>query len=230
MVTPRERKRADRVYLARQKVLQNRIKFKRNRLRKINQALKGKLRPATRQRLLAEKQQLVSDIGALISESKGLTGEFQDLTAPFESEPGSPFAAVDMQSALASLTPGSEDDVAAARERQRIAAGGLAYAQDAFGQGLTDAATVTEWANNLKQANDALESLTGAASQAADLAAAIKELKESIDKQNAWADSVSAIGMTTAMKALGDGFSGQIAGYAGQRARSAGDGETGARY
>jgi hypothetical protein len=65
---------------------------------------------------------------------------------------------------------------------------------------------------------------------AADLAQAILELKESIDRQNAFAESVAGIGQREALKAFTDVISGQIGGYVGQRARSAGDGTTAARY
>lgn len=160
VVTRKERRQADRAYLARAKVLNQRIAQKKARLRKIARALKGKLTPGTRTRLLREQATLISDIGGDMSALKGLTQEFQDLVAPFESEPDSPFAGVDMRSALASLTADPADDIAAAQERVGIAAGGLAVAQQ-YG----DVGAITQWANDLKSAKDALDGLTGAVNE-----------------------------------------------------------------
>lgn len=64
----------------------------------------------------------------------------------------------------------------------------------------------------------------------ADLVQAVRELKESIDRQNQFAESVAGIAQKTAIKALSDVISGQIGGQVGQRDRSAGDGVTAARY
>jgi hypothetical protein len=84
VVTDRERRIADTAYLARARVLNRQIGGKQRRLRKINRALRGKLRPATRRRLLSEKATLVRDIGSLKGDVRALTGEFQDIVAPFD--------------------------------------------------------------------------------------------------------------------------------------------------
>lgn len=64
---------------------------------------------------------------------------------------------------------------------------------------------------------------------AVDLAGEIRALRESIDRQTRFAESVAGIGQATALKAFSDVISGQIGVVAGQRGRSAGDGVTGYR-
>lgn len=162
-VTPGERRRADRAYLSRAKVLNDRIRQRRRRLRKINRALAGKLRPGTRRRLLQEKQGLVSEIGSVEGELRSLTGEFRELVAPFDT------------------------------------GGDVGGTTDPVGQ------------------------------DAGDLAGEIRALRESIDRQTRFAESVAGLGQATALKAFSDVISGQIGVVAGQRGRSAGDGVTGYR-
>jgi hypothetical protein len=88
VVTARERRRAERAYMARAKVFNDRIKRRRRRLAKVNRALRGKLTKATRRRLLAEKGQLVRDINSDISSLKSLTVDFRDRTTPEPADVG----------------------------------------------------------------------------------------------------------------------------------------------
>jgi TP901 family phage tail tape measure protein len=84
VITPKERKRAENAYLARAEVLNKQVARHKRRLRKINRALRGRLRPATRRRLLTEKAQKIRDIQSLQGNIRALTGEFQDIVAPFD--------------------------------------------------------------------------------------------------------------------------------------------------
>ncbi len=56
------------------------------RLGKINRALKGKLKPADRKRLLAERTQLLQERGTLHSERTGLDTKLKELYAPPETQ------------------------------------------------------------------------------------------------------------------------------------------------
>lgn len=158
-VTRRERRRAERSYMQRAKVLNARARAKRKRLRQINRELKGKLRPATRQRLLQEKAQLVSDIGQIHSDLRQITYSYRDQVAPFEAEVVEPPTPMDFASrdlALAQLTPGTADDLAALTAQHAIAGSAL---QAAFAT--PDPRDDIEAANNLKSLRDAISSLTG---------------------------------------------------------------------
>jgi hypothetical protein len=178
------RRQIDRAYRARAKVFNQRIKQKRSRLAKINNALRGRLTRATRQRLLAEKATLVRDINTDIGSLKQLTTDFQervnpDLGASEAGDAPSPFVGVDMQSALARLTPGTEDDLAALRTREGIAAGGLALAT-----AYQSPEAITEWANELASTREAIEGLTGEMAETRRFEAEKMQLeKELVDNQ-----------------------------------------------
>jgi hypothetical protein len=128
-------------------------------------------------------------------------------------------------SALAGLTETTADDIAAAEAEARFWETWLPVAQ-ANGDPV---ATATA-AQGLRGARDLLADLRATSSGQANLAEEIRALREAIEHQTRQADSVAGIGQKTALKAFADVISGQIGGMAGQRARSAGDGVTAARY
>lgn len=67
-------------------LLGQRAKAIRARLRKINRALKGKLRPSTRRRLLAEQASLLQELGSVKGESRGIGEQLVDLATPGDGE------------------------------------------------------------------------------------------------------------------------------------------------
>jgi hypothetical protein len=160
------RRQLDRAYRARAKVFNQRIKQKRSRLAKINNALRGRLTRSTRQRLLAEKATLVRDINSDIGSLKSLTTEFQERVGgggvTGDAESGlTGLEGNDMAQALARLTPGTEDDLAALRAREWHAGVALAMNQQSG-----NVEGITEWANELASTREAIESLTGAMAEA----------------------------------------------------------------
>jgi hypothetical protein len=160
------RRQLDRAYRARAKVFNQRIKQKRTRLARINRALRGRLTRSTRQRLLAEKATLVRDINSDIGSLKSLTTEFQERVGgggvTGDAESGlTGLEGNDMAQALARLTPGTEDDLAALRAREWHAGVALAMNQQSG-----NVEGITEWANELASTREAIESLTGAMAEA----------------------------------------------------------------
>jgi hypothetical protein len=173
-VTKRERRQADRAYRMRQKVLNERIKKARARIKVIRKELRKKLRPATRDRLLRELDAQLGNVRGWISESKTLTTDFQSMVTPEEGEAPNPLQPNDVAMALAGLTPGTDDDLAVLREREGIAGAGLALAT-----AYQSPEAIIQWAGELKSTRDAIESLTGAMAEANRLA----EERDAINKQ-----------------------------------------------
>jgi TP901 family phage tail tape measure protein len=179
----------ERAYKRQQKLLNEQLKRKQARLKKINQALRGKLRPATRRRLLAEKAQLAGEIGGLRRDRASLRAEFRERTAAPEVDPSvDPVGAyiteahrpgmeqIEMQAALAGLTPGTEDDLAAAQARVASLETQLGGAMQ-FGAAPT---TIAELANNLKSARDAVESLAGELEQQRQIQEEQRQIQEQL--------------------------------------------------
>jgi biotin carboxyl carrier protein len=185
-VTKRERRQADRAYRMRQKVLQERIKKARRRIQVIRKELRKKLRPATRQRLLAELSTLTGNVQGWISESKTLTTDFQSMVTP-DTETGlTGLEGNDMQQALARLTPGTGDDLAALRGREYHAAVALAMNQQSG-----NVEGITQWANELASTREAIESLTGAMADAARIEAEKMQLQKDILAQQTRTNNIA---------------------------------------
>ncbi|HYI79999.1 MAG TPA: phage tail tape measure protein [Thermoleophilaceae bacterium] len=165
---------------ARIKLLQEQQAKKRKRLAKINKALKGKLTPAARQRLLQERSTLLSDMASMPGEAtstlESLAGagakqqRLQKAAKSFgigapvpETSPAQQRAQLAWEQAQG--TPGKADDRAAAKTQVDLARVALQAAQKSG-----DLGELIEATQNLNQATENLESLTPKATDYMDAA------------------------------------------------------------
>lgn len=114
---------------------------------------------------------------------------------------------VDADVALAALTPGAADDVRAITRKIHIDRRAL---HSAIASGNDKA--IAEWAGNLKSDLDTRTELRGGDTQA-NLLAALKELKASIDENTHTYRTAEGISQREAVRALSDMISGQLGGF-----------------
>jgi Lysozyme like domain len=152
------------------RALQKERRIKKRRLRKINRTLRRRIKKATRARLLGEKAQLITEIaeiadlireysgkGVIGDDGGGADGGAAGGDGGAAGDGDAPTAAdfIDADLALAGLTPGSEDDLAALRALEDLREDELAAAL-----ATPDPRDDIEAANNLKSVRDAIEQLT----------------------------------------------------------------------
>ena len=121
---------------------------------------------------------------------------------------------LDAQVAMAALTPGTEDDIAAAQSVLEFAQGqymtALAGMDPRVGGG--DPREVARTAQALKQAQDTVKALTENTDATAKLAEALKGVQDELKRQTDFAQSVQATETFQLKKYLADVLSGQIGG------------------
>lgn len=136
------------------------------------------------------------------------------------------YTMLDADEALAALTPGTGDDLAAINRKIRIDQHQFRQAKKAHNN-----AAITEWAGNLKSDLDTRKEINAAAAESqAALAESNKELAGELRALRKTFASVEGVSHMEAVRALSDVISGQIAGFGvAPRAASAGSGAI-ARY
>jgi hypothetical protein len=185
------------------------------RLRQINAALKrGGLSHAQRRRLRQEKAQLLSERNSLNTRAK-------EIVSPDDLPTATDF--LDAQVAEAALTPGTEDDKAAA-------AGVVGYWETelATARASGDPRKITEAATNLKAAREALESIDETQKFLLDtqtrLADTLAGLQAELKRQNDFGEHVLAISSREALRFSADLISGEVSGQLQGRRMTAGTG------
>jgi len=199
------------------------------RIRKIRAALKKRtLRPATRLRLTTELADLVgthAQIGTSVRELKTPAAAEAGET-PEAPEPPSPLDFLNRDTALAALTPGTEDDLAAATATRDFRA-----QQFAFSRG-GDPRTEAEFAEALKSAQDAVDSLGETIRQAEEARVeserqhteALNGVRDELKRQTDFAAAVQTTDAYQMKKWVVDQMSGMLAGYGVARSFTPGAG------
>jgi hypothetical protein len=209
---------------------------KKKRLRRVNRALKRRLKKATRQRLTEERAQLLRDLQAISALFKEYSADLaggattisgaEKLDAGVDTQAVADAAAAEEERiknlptatdfanaaiAEAGLTPGLDDDIKATEALLGIATGDLNAAR-ASGDPRRISEAIATWTSVNESLKALKESVTNETETRQRLIDATEALAAEVKTQNEFSRSVAGIATREAVRALADMISGEIVG------------------